>query len=165
MLCIQVLVHKDQTRILTTFLNLSSIIVLNFTIALKSIQLLLPLKPEDLAYANENVCDYRSESISFWSFYTKIFNPILYFNCLPPAMGEFLFRAIMSFLACVTFYFESISRILWIVQEKKITQQTLKLGGLEKICTAEGYGKFKKFITGYFRSLRHLLTDPLGCWS
>lgn len=95
-------------------------------------------------------------------FYTKIFNPILCFNCLPPAMGECLFRATMSSLDCVTLYFESISRFLWNAQGKKITQQTLRLGSLEKICTTKGYGEFKKLITSYFRSLSHFLTDPLG---
>lgn len=39
MLCVQVFVHKDQTCILTTFLNTFSTIVLKVTVALTNISI------------------------------------------------------------------------------------------------------------------------------
>lgn len=67
--------HKDQICTLATFLNTCSTTVLSYSCFDKYFNYSYLSKQEDLVYENENICDHRSEPISFWSFTPRFLTP------------------------------------------------------------------------------------------
>lgn len=124
-----VCICKDKKIYLTTFLNTCNTRLLKTLQLLQWVQLLLAFKSGGLSLWKWKRMWPRIQTHQLPVFYTKILNPILYFNCQASAMWEYLFRATMSFHAVLSPILKTLQNIYKMGREENLNYiETMRPG-------------------------------------